>query len=563
MRLEPTSTKGSGLPVMTAVLGIAAAGTITFLPAGKPVAHAGEGVAKVLKQIRTEAVRRNSDPDGRPLPLAMHWNRGTKPSGFGPPYQIQLIREGHHLLPWFQFPTPGQDFGGGYYSEDYLKPAYLECARWKLPICFVGTQWEFLLSKVEFPGGPYPWKKLPPEKNPNVIGPDGKIEPKRGVSPFGPVGPWKEVGAAWVKSPMMEKFQAWYPDPPLVIFLSNNEAGKLRWAKNGGIEASKRYVDRYGTGRDDSFKRKVLGDGYIERYRAMLASMRENLVKPAWRENAIFVGYGNFGPPHLGRWDGWDVYSCHAPGRIAWQPYAWDGASPSYYTHNWNPSTDFRVWSPQVEAMNWVFMQREILRDRPDFWFEISVWDGDDKKWRFYQERGQTWTPERYEGFVQFGMWLLTPRAVREFRGYLDTTSRVGKFYRAIVRAVDRVYSDPVLARFWRAGQLVPNRAHKHPYQARLPEEYADDDRWYLLDTNLDPPWPWNTETELPVFSLARVLGEKGRREWLVYAHSPLFDRRDVEIRIPEGTAVTVDVSLSGSFYHVRESTGELMRVGR
>ena len=94
----------------------------------------------------------------------------------------------------------------------------------------------------------------------------------------------------------------------------------------------------------------------------------------------------------------------------------WDGGSPSYYTHDWNGSTDYTTWSPQIEFMNLVFMQKEAYKLNPRFWFEFSVWDGCQKnppylsKDEYYRRQGQSYNPQRYGGFVQFGMWLLRPR---------------------------------------------------------------------------------------------------------------------------------------------------------
>ncbi|MDE3051449.1 MAG: hypothetical protein KGJ48_16310, partial [Nitrospirota bacterium] len=56
----------------------------------------------VVDEIRNESVRRSTDPTGRPLPLAGHWNMGNLAGGFSPSYQLELISAGHHILPWFQ-----------------------------------------------------------------------------------------------------------------------------------------------------------------------------------------------------------------------------------------------------------------------------------------------------------------------------------------------------------------------------------------------------------------------------------------------------------------------------
>jgi hypothetical protein len=228
--------------------------------------------------------------------------------------------------------------------------------------------------------------------------------------------------------------------------------------------------------------------------------------------------------------------------------------------------------------MNWIFMLDEALKAKPDFWFEMSTWDGNEvKNWMEglekedpadideallkkskalqYIKDGQTYTPERTLGWVQYGLWLVRPRAVREFRGHATQLEPVKEYWLQTVKAVDRVYENDTLKEFWRFGELVPNTAHKHPYQSRLPEKYKDINRWYMLDTSLDPPRPWKQKTNLPVLSLALVKGDKGARQWLLYAHSPLEDRRGVEITIPDFGKVTVDVPRAGAFYLVDEAT--------
>ena len=325
----------------------------------------------------------------------------------------------------------------------------------------------------------------------------------------------------------MKQLQVWYPDPPLVIFLSNNEHSKLRWKD---VEKSKRYLDKYGRGRDDDFKRKAVADGWIERYRALQDGLRDGLDSATWKKNAVFVGYDAFGPPHLGRWGGWIDYSLYSKGRMDPNALMWDGGSPSYYTDDWNAKTDYIVLSPQVEFMNLVFMRQEALKLNPRFWFEFSVWDGyhaDAKRQKtypskrsVYREAGQVYNPDRYGGFVQFGMWLTRPRAVRDFRGWTEPWDDVagqdgrptheggGPYFMALVKAVDRVHVNPVLRQWWRKGDLVPNRARPHPYQAEVPAEYRQADRWFRLDTSLDPPPPWKLTDDLRVFSLALVQGK-------------------------------------------------------
>ena len=126
----------------------------------------------------------------------------------------------------------------------------------------------------------------------------------------------------------------------------------------------------------------------------------------------------------------------------------------------------------------------------------------------------------------------------------------------ALVKVVDRVHVNPVLRQWWRKDDLVPNRARPHPYQAGVPAEYQQADRWFRLDTSLDPPPPWMLTGDLRVFSLALVQGKAPNRQWLVYAHSPLADRKAVGVTIPEYRQITIDIPVAGTFYQVAETTG-------
>jgi len=528
-------------------------------------------------EIREEALRSSSDSSGHPLPLACSWTCGHFPKdssvGWRPENQMRMIADGHHLLPWFAHPEGELPADPAAFRIKYYKAAIERARGLGLPITFVASQWESGLSSN-------PYLDLPATENPNVVTPEGEVLAK--VSPFGPVAPWREIGRKHTDNPWMKQLQQWYSDPPLVIFLSNNEHSKLSWTE---AETDRRYVEQYGKDCDDDFKRKVMADGWIERYRALQAGMRQGLENVTWRKNSIYIGYEAFGPTHLGRWGGWPAYSQHSEGRIDPSPMMWDGGSPSYYTDDWQPRRDYTVWSPQVEFMNLVFMQHEALRANPRFWFEFSVWDGyhndPERQQRYpstrsvYRKAGQTYTPERYAGFVQFGMWLTRPRAVRDFRGWTEPWDDVvgsdgkvtyeggGPYFMAIAKAVDRVYASPVLRQWWRKGELVPNRAHPHPYQAGIPAAYQQADRWFLLDTTLDPARPWSLATPLPVFSLALVQGTAPTRQWLIYAHAPLGDRKAVGVTIPQYKSIVIDVPVAGAFFRIDEAKGTAEEVQR
>lgn len=509
-----------------------------------PMSAMAAEAEKTAEVIRTEALRPNGDATGRPLPLAGHWNTGHYPRnpGFDANWQMEQVAQGRLLLPWFQLNPPQWDQIPAAQYEAAIKRA----AALKLPISFISTQWESMLTTEKR------YFDLPAAQNPNVVAANGAVQKR--VSPFGPVEPWREAGKSWTTQAVVKQLQEWYPDPPLVVFVSNNEHAKLTWNQ---VEQDQRYLAKHGKGKDDDFKRRVTAEGWIERYRALQDGMRDGLTAPAWKKNAIFVGYEAFGPAHFGRWGGWKEYSLVTPGRIDPWPLAFDGGSPSFYVHNWNPSTDYTVWGPQVESMNWPFMLDDAWRLNRKFWWEFSLWDGyepsqaNDMR-KTYAKAGQTYGPERYRGMVQFGMWLLRPRVVREFRGWTDGRDTMWPYFKEVCDAIARVHTDPTLTEFWRKGTLVPNRARKHPYQETIPAEFANVDRWFLLDTDLMPKEPWKLTTEIPVFAVALSLGEAPNRRWLVYAHAPLGEKA-VQITLPEFGPVKATVGVGGTYLVVSE----------
>ena len=428
-----------------------------------------------------------------------------------------------------------------------------------------------------------------------VISPDGERVPR--LSPFGAVEPWKDPAAEYVGTAAMKRAQAIYPEPPLVLLVSNNEPPDLRWSKHGPLEEiSKRYLDRYGKGRDDAFRRRVVAEGWMERYPVMFKAMREAFVSDAWRANVRFVGYGAWplAPRPLGGLEG--LFADH--GRVDRARLALlAGRQPFVLHEQLGRQHDTGCFSTQVESMNWVFMLDEAWRVKSQFLVRNFHMDGRDRRLDEGTARNaegpsanlssgalagtagaSTRTCQEVEGDAVPGrrpdlsararrrlgairpLWLLRPRTVREFRGHatplapvealLDGDRQGGR------SCLEQRTSRGVLCR----GALVANTAHPHPYQVDIPPEYANIPRWYCLDTNLDPPRPWDLTTNLPVFALALVLGD-GRgaggadradgRRWLVYAHSPLADRSGVEIAIPGSRTITVDVPRRGAFYLV------------
>lgn len=527
-------------------------------------AAAGEAPVAVdtATAVRREATLPNDGPGGRPLPLIGAWCTGSHrwSAGWRPVEQLKLLEQGFPIIPWFAHPNRLGDLDGeaGERFVDYYGAAIRQAAELGLPLTFVASQWEAPLSAP-------PYHDLPADQNPNIVDTEGNV--RKAVSPFGPVAPWREIGRTYTNNPLMRQLQQWYPEPPLVVFLSNNEHGKLRWHQ---AEESQRYLDTHGRGRDADYRRKLFADAWVERYRALQEAMRSGLSSVAWRDAARFVGYSTGPPEFMGRWGGWVHYSLHSPGRISPYPLMWDGGSPSYYMHDWCPTTDHTAWSPQIEFMNAVFALRQGYRQNPEWWLELSTWDGHEWPWRkktpskttVYETSGQVWNPTRHQGFLQYGLWLLQPRLLREYRGWTTPWDKAEPTFVALAEAVAKVHKNPRLTAWWRRSELVPNRSRQHIHQAGIPEEYRNEDRWFMLECDANPDeFPWELHWQVAVFSLARVRGKAPQRQWLVYAHSPLQKRDDVAITVPGFGTITVDVGPGGAFFEMDETAKSVSRI--
>ena len=501
----------------------------------------------------------STGPSGFPLPFLSHWTTGKHDlsEGWAPERQLELLDAGLYILPWFEFPDGSSDepiFSMSF--SDYYEAPLLRAKELHIPISLVGSQWERFLSED-------PYLDLDRDANPNVVTPNGLVLPK--LSPFGGIQSWRELGFKLTSHEQFSRLQEFYPEPPRVVFVSNNEHSKLVWED---AEDDIRYLEQYGLHQPAEFKRQVFASGWTERYRALFEGMRAGMSASSWRQNSIFVGYDAFGPPHFGRWNDWADYSLYTSGNIDPSVFMWDGATVSYYVHNWSEVTDFTIWSPQVESMNWVFQLAEAYERNPNFWFELSIWDGYvpsdpavDKR-TYYASIGQTYSPERYVGLVQFGMWLLRPRVVREFRDWIQGWNENSPYFLALAEAVGRVHRNAVLRDWWINGATVANDSRLHPYQSSIPREYSNANRWFLLESNVnDLGVDDRIDVEVAVYALALVQGDEPDREWLVYAHSPLGDRENVQLNIPGFGEIVVDVEVGGSFILVSEKASETMQV--
>lgn len=532
--------------------------------------------------IKAEAAKAINDSEGRPLPLLAVWD--CRQHMWSPDYQVQLLQSGYHIIPTMTSPdtnwtTPSLGAPSIVPSfNDYYSGLLTLAAELELPISFIHTQWNTGSSNtgILLDSGVY---GTGIDTFPGVIHISNVAS---GIlDPMGPTGAWADPAATFITSETdWVTMQSLYPNPPLVIFISNNEPPELKWRD---LEKSKRYVDTYGLGQSDDFKISIAASGWTQRYNIMLDAIQGALT-PGWSGVLKFIGYDSFGPQWFGRYaqpapySTWQTYSlCPLNMETGITPnwYIWDGSSTSYYQHNWNTITDYNEYSTQIESCNFDFMLEEALAINPNYWHEIVTWDGtnalytpstncstfsdstgDTPKPCTYKALGQTVDEDRYEGWLQFGLWLCRPKSMREWRWSLARREWWQTYFDRFLQLIERVHNSSTLTQFWRNGTLVVNPSQNHPYNKLLPPRYVKEDRWFLLDCDVNPsPIQYRSPyRNINVFALAYRLGSAPNRQWLIYAHAPRGDLKDVLITVPGYGNITLNVDSAGTFYTINES---------
>ncbi len=537
------------------------------------------GSVSAAAEIARWARQPSTGPQGRALPLAGSWNVEE----WGPAYFAGEIDKGRHLLINFTDPSFRAEYAALNKDEkqkarqvetvakliaDYYRPGLEYARKHRLPIAIRGWNWAANPVMYQERRISLGKEEIPSEQRANVlIG--GKLE--KGTDPFGPIAAWTEWGKFWFGNALMQQLQAIYPDPPLVIFLNNNEAGELMTSM--GVEKFDRFIAKYGNEpRTKAFLDQAVREGYEERYAAMFAAAKDALVAPAWKHNVRFIAYntlagtayiGNNKQPRPGvRFDG-------EKGWTQWRIY--DGSMPELYDNDWQfGKTDNRPDGMQTEAGNYYAMQARVFAERPDFFWTAIFWDGAamaevfrgrravSKPFR-YAMYGNRWDFARYEGWVQFCLWATRPRLAFEFRGGEPLDAIRKGTWQALCTSVDRPWRDATLREFWRFGELVPNTAEE-PWHT----DFSDDTppwvkelkRWYLLTCDAHPPRAtWEKGTTLSVFAEALVLDKAPNRRWLLLAHAPAGGVGECTVTVPGYGAVKLPaVSRSGSFYLLTEA---------
>ena len=200
-----------------------------------------DDIPEAARVVRKEALMPNWGPEGRPLPLVAHWHRRSMPLSF----QIDLIKQGHYILPWQAFEDATRRRKGQKFDfENELR----QLRAWGLPLALItGGQWEasFYRNKE--------YLDAPAEETGVAVSAEtGKKI--RAVSPLGPIAPWEKLGRRWTDHEFVQRMAEIYPDIPRVFFVSNNEANEMRWH---ALDKDKYFVDQYGTDNDDDGNRGV------------------------------------------------------------------------------------------------------------------------------------------------------------------------------------------------------------------------------------------------------------------------------------------------------------------
>jgi hypothetical protein len=271
----------------------------------------------------------------------------------------------------------------------------------------------------------------------------------------------------------------------------------------------------------------------------------------------------------------------------------------STYPNSWK--TPFTIWSPQNESMTLKFMRDIAESVNADYWFEMSIWDGEmwedadgyesnpnHPKALKYRRLGLDVSPDYYKGWIQYCLWVCQPRCLREFRYHVPATDSplYEDYWQKVLDCVAHPHQHATLRRFWREGVLVENPTvignfrgfdQTHPYmynaESLMGSAWAGLPKNYHLTTSIDPtvldtavPWTPYIENvfvggdnkEWPVYTLAYRIGTTPNREYLIYAHSTGIGGStltDVVVTVPDFDDVTLPtVPVEGAFYYIKEA---------
>lgn len=446
-----------------------------------------------------------SGESAHPLPLASNWNNTD--GGFNPGWQIDQIENGHRLLLTYEFRTrydgPNEEW------KNQNKPILETLKNRGAPIALNWGNW---VNHVE-------------DRS------ESSTEEQ-----------WREAGRDIIREVQgkLSLMEQWYPEPPYVLMVTNNEGDQV--------------VDVPGDGKE-----------YVDRQAALFEGMRD--AAGPWGAKFRFIGY---------MWGGQANINIESRKSSA---LAWDGTSARNYRAR--SVTDHTAYSTPVTAMNLVVKKAyyRMFSDSPHL--EISTWwDGKSSV-----------EPDRYRGMATWGLWVSRPQSIRDFASSTTTIEGQWPYFGKIVAAVDQIHENETLRGFWKYGRRVVNddiEVFTHVIDTAQGDgtpdegdvsEYIDDPEklqrletlrhhWYHLPTSEDPPDPapetderveYPKEAEFGVWVQAKVRGEQPDRRWLLYGYAPRGTKENVEVTIPDYQSVTLDIPQKGVFAVVDEQEGGIV----
>ena len=202
---------------------------------------------------------------------------------------------------------------------------------------------------------------------------------------------WREAGVSTVHATWGSTEATWsrlkqaYPDPPRVYIVSNNEGGRkprledLASSQHAARRKSE-FAQRYPAPQVDSPERLAFAEGYVDKWGAYLAGIRQAMPWPEQRVKLI--GYNAFGVNfEVGRWGGWRHAAIPFRGSDMFQWLAWDGAAPDFYAYDWSFPTDEHVGSPHIGSMQgYTMLSDRAIQQVPGYLWQIALWDGAAKR---------------------------------------------------------------------------------------------------------------------------------------------------------------------------------------
>lgn len=526
-------------------------------------------------------------------PLVSCWN---VQAGWDLTQQVEWIKAGHRYFPTIYCPLLQQGANNpakwdGYFAEHGPALAYINAN--KLPVTL---RWH------NFGIGFYDNEIRPPLEQSALVWyrkADGTLDDKKLLDHMAPSEPWTNEGTNTAKSLWMQKLVEVLPDVPRFYCLENNETAlaELGYYTNPSDLDPWRIRNRTWKPSMGSLSVRMEGwaathnandlepeieKGFIRLRKAFWDAFHAHLPA-AMQGKSYGGGYGGeigleYGLGQNGRqkWsylrpqENWTEYpygaaiwDFHEPSERIYD----DGSGSPWNWHDW-------VRGPHILRHNTAPVSRYASETRPLWHNDISTWISPQRSRMASVDHGGYVLPDRAKGFYRAIQWSVISRGRADVQRYFaasqteltnqwfDAPSDPPElshltqldYFNSCMRAVDEVWEEPELLRFWQNGVPVLN-PDPSLCQWELPPDVLDD-RSRVLYTDADPPrfdatgvdlWQkTDGKMELKVFAQAYRIGNN----YLVYAWSPRQTRENVTVQVPglEGGVLFDTVDQDGEF---------------